>query len=100
MKQSQTTIDNAKQSLEVLSESLIELIASKISTQIIIELSKRDKVESLQEKLLTKSELLNRYQISYSTLRKYRSEKGFPFIKIGSTYRYNSKDVDDWLRSR
>lgn len=81
-----------------LLKSLADSIADSVYQQLKDHLSKSNPTESdYLEKLRTNSEVLERYQISYSTLRKLRSEEDFPKIKIGTDYRYSFQKLDEWF---
>ena len=50
---------------------------------------------------LTEKEVEVRYGIKTSLLRKWRYlRKGIPFVKIGSSVRYRSRDVDEYLEKQ
>ena len=55
--------------------------------------------DDAMDRLRTNNEVLDRYQISYSTLVKLRA-KDLPNYKIGSDFRYKFSELDNYFRSR
>tara|TARA_R110001592_G_scaffold354477_2_gene654159 strand:+ start:504 stop:797 length:294 start_codon:yes stop_codon:yes gene_type:complete len=84
--------------VQQLMQSFADSIAESVFQQLKEHLSESNpKTNDYLDKLRTNNEVLDRYQISYSTLRKLRSEEGFPKIKIGTDYRYSFQKLDEWF---
>ncbi len=48
--------------------------------------------------IITSKELLQKFDMSRSTLHRYKTRYGFPFIKVGGKTFYNMEDVELFLR--
>lgn len=75
----------------------IEDIVSVIVSQLEERLSQKSNVNEL-ERLRTNKEVLDRYSISYSTLKKLR-ENDLPCYRIGSDFRYSFSELDNFFRN-
>jgi len=91
------TILPSNEPVQQLIQSFAESIADSIYQQLKEHLKSKSSENDYIEKLRTNSEVLDRYQISYSTLRKLRSKEDFPKIKIGSDFRYSFQKLDEWF---
>ena len=49
------------------------------------------------ERLMTVKELAEFLQIGERTLRRYYSEKGLPYVMVGSQYRFRPDQVERWI---
>ena len=57
-------------------------------------------METVQERLLTESEMAHRLGVSISGLRKWRERHVGPkFIRLGRLIRYSVVDLEEWLAS-
>lgn len=84
--------------LDQFIDSKIEDIVSEVVSQLKEGLSQKSNVNEL-ERMRTNKEVLNRYSISYSTLKKLR-DNDMPTYKIGSDYRYKFSELDEYFRIR
>lgn len=91
------TILPSNEPVQQLLQSFADSIAESVCQQLKDQLQNIPSGENELEKLRTNQEVLDRYQISYSTLRKLRSKEDFPKIKVGSDYRYSFQKLDEWF---
>ena len=84
--------------LDQFIDSKIGDIVSQVVSQLEERLTQKNDVNEL-EQLRTNKEVLNRYSISYSTLKKLR-DQDLPAYKIGSDYRYKYSELDEYFRIR
>ncbi len=52
----------------------------------------------LMDNVILEKDLLVKLNISRSTLHRYKTQLGFPFIKFGGKTFYNMQDVEAFLR--
>jgi excisionase family DNA binding protein len=79
-------------------ESLFETILNKIST--IEKLLQGGLVIDSKKKLLTAAELAKYLKVSDGTIYNWINQKRIPFIKVGSTVRFDQHKIDMWLQQR
>ena len=53
-----------------------------------------------QDRLLTYDQLARALQISPGTLRNWVSQDYIPHVKLGRCVRFNSDDINNWLKQR
>lgn len=85
------------------SNTLIELvnfISEAVSEKLLADLSLSVKTSSIDDKLMTETDVCDFLQISNSTLHKLKKQhKDFPVVRILGNVRYKKSDVIDFLKT-
>lgn len=77
----------------------VDEIVNRVVSKLEVSLAKNSDGENELERLRTNTEVLERYQISYSTLKKLR-DQDLPNYRVGSDYRYKFSELDEYFRSK
>lgn len=62
--------------------------------------SEMERIATLNEAVLTRTEVAERLRVSEKSVSKYVRESRMPAVRIGPEYRFIWSDVLKWLRSR
>lgn len=79
---------------------LATFISEAVSEKLLADLSLSEKTSSIDDKLMTETDVCDFLQISNSTLHKLKKQhKDFPVVRILGNVRYKKSDVIDFLKT-
>lgn len=82
---------------ELLKADTKKMINSEVKAAMHEAISKFHADQQHPAMLLTESEVLARYKVSRSFLRKLRNKDGLPYIKVGDSIRFEKLKLDEFF---